>query len=141
MNKVILTGRITRDLELRYTENNKATCEFTIAINRVAKEGEKKADFIYCKVYNTQAENLTKYQGKGSLIGVEGEIINDQWTGEDGKSKNKTYVLVNKIEFLGSKTVEVKEKSETEILKEVVNGNPFEEFGQSIEISEDDLPF
>ena len=141
MNKVILTGRITRDLELRYTSNNKAACEFTIAVNRAAKEGEKQADFIYCKVYNTQAENLTKYQGKGSLIGVEGEIINDQWTGEDGKSKNKTYVLVNKIEFLGSKTTEVKEKSETEILKEVVNGNPFEEFGQSIEISEDDLPF
>ena len=69
------------------------------------------------------------------------EIINDQWTGEDGKSKNKTYVLVNKIEFLGSKTTEVKDKSETEILKEVVNGNPFEEFGQSIEISEDELPF
>ena len=60
MNKVILTGRITRDLELRYTSNNKAACEFTIAVNRATKEGEKQADFIYCRSYNPRENKKRK---------------------------------------------------------------------------------
>lgn len=109
-------------------------CEFTLATNRpVIRDGERQADFINCIVWNNQAENLCKYQDKGSLIAVFGEIRTDSYEVE-GNKRYKTYVMVNNIEFLESK----KEKT-----------NPFEEFGNSIktevqeqlEISEDEYPF
>lgn len=143
MNKVILTGRITKDLELKQTSNNKAVVEFAIATNRpVTRDGEKQADFINCKVYGTQAENLKKYQGKGSLIAVFGEIRVDQWQNEQGENRYKTYVLVSNVEFLESKKTAVDEKTDAEILNEVVNGSdPYADFGQQIQIEEDMLPF
>lgn len=139
MNKVILTGRITKDLEVRYTTNQNAVCEFNLAVNRMAREGEKNADFINCVVYGQQAENLKKYQGKGSLIAVEGEMRIDSWKTEQNETKYKTYVLTNKIEYLSGTKKD--EKTDIDILKEVVNDNPYAEFGSSIEISEDALPF
>lgn len=143
MNKVILTGRITRDLELRYTNNNKAVSEFTLATNRpVARDGEKQADFINCVVFGTQAENLKKYQGKGSLIAVFGEMRVDQWQNEQGENRYKTYVLVSNVEFLESKKTAVDEKNDAEVLNEVVNGSdPYADFGQQISIDESELPF
>lgn len=129
MNKVMLVGRLTKMPELKEVKDKKV-CEFTIATNRV---NGKDADFINCVVWNNQAENLCKYQVKGNIIGVIGELRVDSYEIE-GNKKYKTYVMVNNIEFLESK----KEKT-----------NPFEEFGNSIktevkeqlEISEDDYPF
>lgn len=136
MNKVILIGRITKDLELRYTSNNKPVCEFTLAVNR----DKDNADFINCIVWNKLAENLTKYQGKGSQIGLSGELRIDTYEVDD-KRRYKTYVLVNGIEYL-SKNESKEEKPET---------NPFEEFGNSIttesqigeqiQIDDEELPF
>lgn len=129
MNKVMLVGRLTKMPELKEVKDKKV-CEFTIATNRV---NGKDADFINCVVWNNQAENLCKYQVKGNIIGVIGELRVDSYEIE-GNKRYKTYVMVNNIEFLESK----KEKT-----------NPFEEFGNSIktevkeqlEISEDDYPF
>lgn len=100
MNKVILTGRLTKNPELRYTANNKPVCEFTIATNRI---GNDNADFINCIVWNNQAENITKYMEKGSLIAVFGELRTETYEIE-GNKKYKTYVLGNNIEFLESKS-------------------------------------
>lgn len=143
MNRVILTGRVVKDLELRHTNNNKAVCEFTLATNRpVMRDAERTADFITCVVFGVQAENLQKYQGKGSLIAVAGEIRVDQWKTEQGENRYKTYVLVNNVEFLESKKTAVDEKTEAEILSEVVNNdNPYADFGQQIQIDESELPF
>lgn len=145
MNRVILTGRITKELEVRYTPTtNTAVCEFTIATNRpVTRDGEKQADFINCTVFGTQAENLQKYQGKGSLIAVDGEIRVDQWKNEQGENRYKTYVFVSKIEYLGNKPKEeTTEKTDGEILRDVVNDvDPYADFGKSIEITDDELPF
>ena len=145
MNRVILTGRITKELDVRYTTNNNAVCEFTFVTNRpVTRDGEKQADFINCTVFGTQAENLQKYQGKGSLIAVDGEIRVDQWKNEQGENRYKTYVFVSKIEYLGSKPKEEPpaEKTDTEILIDLVNDvDPYADFGQQIQIDESDLPF
>lgn len=126
MNKVILIGRITKDLEIRYTSNEKAVCEFSLAINR----DKENTDFINCIVWNKPAENLVKYQSKGSLISVIGELRTDTYE-KDGEKRYKTYVLVNNIEYLSSiKKDEVKEESD-----------PFKEFGETIEVSQEELPF
>ena len=87
MNQINLVGRITRDLELRTTANQKSVCEFTIAVNRVGNEA---ADFITCVVWEKQAENLVKYQGKGSLIAVSGSLRVDKYKTEQGENRYKT---------------------------------------------------
>ena len=120
MNKIILTGRITKDPELRNTKNGTDVCEFTLATNRpVARDGEQTADFIQCKVYGIPAVNLTKYQKKGNLIGVIGEYRIDSWKEED-KTKYKHYVLVNNIEYL-----QKIEKKENNPYQEFANEMPF----------------
>ena len=130
MNKVILTGRLTRDPELRYTPNNKPVCDFTIATNRLTnRDGEKVADFINCIVWNNQAENLSKYMSKGSLIAVIGEMRTETYEVNNEK-KYKTYVYVNNIEFLENK----KETSKEEVKNEIPGA-------QQIQIEESDYPW
>lgn len=105
MNRVDLVGRVTRDIELRYTETSKrAVVQFNIAIDRIAnKDEEKKADFPPIVVWNKQAENLAKYCKKGSLISVEGELRTRNYDDKDGKKVYITEVLATRIGFLSSK--------------------------------------
>lgn len=128
MNKVILTGRITKDLELRKTKSDKSVCEFTLATNRV---GNEDADFISCMVWNQQAENLCKFQGKGSLIAVFGELRTDSYEIE-GQKRYKTYVLVSNVEFLSKKTESTQDINKISSKTEVQ---------QTIEYSDSDLPW
>ena len=108
MNKVVLTGRITRKPELRDVRDKKL-CEFSLATNRpVVRDGEKVADFVNCVVWGVQAENLYKYQDKGSLIAVFGELRVDNYEDKEGNKRQKTYVLVSNVEFLGNKKKEEK---------------------------------
>lgn len=126
MNRVNLIGRITKDLELRHTKNNKAVCEFTIATNRV---GGKEADFITCQVWDKQAQNLVEYQGKGNLIGVVGELRTETYEVNNTK-KYKTYVLVNNVEFLEKKDYVPVDKLTTKTITQ-----------DTLNITEDDYPF
>lgn len=103
MNKCWVTGRLSKKPELKKIRENTCVCEFTLATNRPTnRDGERQADFINCIVWNKQAENLVKYQDKGNLIGVVGEIRTDSYE-VNGTKKYKTYVLTNNIEFLESK--------------------------------------
>ena len=102
MNNINLVGRITKDLECKMAGNT-TVCNFTIAVNRrFAKEGQQKADFINCVCFGKIADNLCKYQGKGSLIGVAGSLNIDQYQDQEGNNKSFTKVVANEIEFLGS---------------------------------------
>lgn len=140
MNKIILTGRLTKDVELRCTAGGNYVADFTIAVNRpVSNDGERKADFILCRVWKKQAENLAKYQGKGSLIAVEGAYRTDSYTDDTGKTQYRNYVLATNIEYLESKKNNDTETSTEETTTE--QSDPYEEFGQQIAIDESDLPF
>lgn len=137
MNKVWLTGRLTRDPELRYTANNKAVCDFTIATNRpVVRDGERIADFINCRVWNKSAENLDKYQTKGNLIAVIGRMQVDKYTDKDGKNRYNTYVLVEDLEYL-----ERKKEDNQEEVKEIENFNTTTEVQQQFDYTDEELPF
>ena len=130
MNKVILTGRLTRDPELRYTANNKAVCDFTIATNRpVVRDGERVSDFINCRVWNKTAENLVKYQTKGNLIAVIGRMQVDKYQDKDGKNRNYTYVLVEDLEYLERKKEDTQEAKQEE-------KNEFEDFNINTEVQQ-----
>ena len=152
MNQINLIGRITKDLELRYTpQNNKAVCDFNIAVNRTYtnENGEREADFINIQAWGKQAENLKKYQSKGSLIGVSGELRVNQWE-DEGQRKYKTFVLANQIEFLSSKSSENDTGIDTNNfpnVDELPKSDPFEEMGKKVtfedyvSVTDDDLPF
>lgn len=109
MNNVGLTGRITKDLELKYTQNGKAYCRFTLAVDRgLSKEkkqeaeanGQPTADFINCVAWGTTAEVLNKYTAKGKKILVNGSIETGSYTAQDGSKRYTTDVLVNRAEIL-----------------------------------------
>lgn len=109
MNNVILTGRITKDLELKYTQNGKAYCRFSLAVDKgLSKEkrqqaeaqGQATADFINCVAWGTTAEVLNKYTAKGKKILVYGSIETGSYTAQDGSKRYTTDVLVNRAEIL-----------------------------------------
>lgn len=135
MNKFIGLGNITRNLELKYTTNNKAILETNIAIKRGFTD---ETDFINIQVWGKQAENLAKYCGKGSKIAIEGELRVDSFDGRDGKKVYKTYIYVNSVEFLDTK----KKENKAEEKQEVVNNTDiFQDFANEVEIEESMLPF
>lgn len=105
MNKCIITGRLTKDIEVKTTSNDKEYCSFTIAVDRRFKDadGNRQADFISCTAWNKTAEFLGKYFHKGSRIGICGSIQTRSYE-KDGQKVFVTEVLVEEAEFLDSKT-------------------------------------
>lgn len=134
MNKCILTGRITKDLELRKTNSDKSVCNFTIAVNERATED---VDFIDCEVWGKAAENLCEYQSKGNMIAVFGRLKRRDYEDKDGVKRTKNYVIADDVEFLEKKKPDKSGKVEQS--PEIVN--PYEDFGKSISIDEEDIPF
>lgn len=102
MNKVILIGNITKDIELRQSNSGKFVVEFSVAINNGKDQqgNELPADFINCTAWNKTAEVLSKYTTKGSKISVEGAMKTQTWTDQQGNNRYKTYVLVDRVELL-----------------------------------------
>ena len=131
MNKFIITGRLTRNPELRYTNNNIAITELNLAINNRKDD----TTFLMIKIFNKNAETCNEYLKKGDLIAVEGNIRNNNYEDESGKIHYRTDFIGNKVEFLS-----INKKDDTKEEKQDRN-SIFEEFGKSIEIEEDDLPF
>jgi len=161
MNKVILIGRLTKDPELRYTNANRAVTQITVAINRTFtnQNGEREADFINVNVWDKQAENVSKYLSKGRLVAVEGRIQTRNYENNEGKRVYVTEVVASNVQFLESKgsqnavsnqdfnpfdnnmTEDFSNKENKDVVTVDVDNDPFENFGQSVDLSDDDLPF
>ena len=102
MNKTILMGRLTKDVELKYSNSNVAFASFTVAVNReFVKEGEERqADFIMCKAFGKTAEFVSKYFSKGKMISLVGRIQTGNYE-KDGTKVFTTDVMVEKVYFCG----------------------------------------
>ena len=106
MNRVILMGRLTRDPEVRYAqnENGTAVARFSIAVDRRFKrDGEPDADFFNCTAFGKQAEFVEKYLRKGTKMLITGRIQNDNYTNKDGQTVYSVRVIVDEMEFAESK--------------------------------------
>lgn len=158
MNKVFLIGRLTRDPELRYTGSNIPVASFSLAVNRnyTSQSGEREADFINIVVWRKQAENVKNYLQQGSQVAIDGRIQTRTYDDKDGNKRYITEVIADNVEFLGSKSSGSNATSQnfeqkdptpydfdktTETKGTDVDSNPFADFGSSIEISDDELPF
>lgn len=96
MNKAIIVGNIVKDLEPKMASNNKLVVDFTLAVN----ESKDVCDYIDCVAWDKNADNLAKYVGKGAKILVEGRIKTKKWQDQNGQNRYKTYLQVDRIEFL-----------------------------------------
>ena len=155
INTAILTGRLTKDAELKYTGTGTAVASFTLAVDRTFKNanGEKETDFINVVAWRKTAETLATYTKKGSLIGVQGRIQTRNYEGNDGKRVYVTEVLADSFTFLESKKQADNNISASQQrsnsnrsnnapqANNQPNNDPFLSSGQSIDINDDDLPF
>ena len=179
MNKAILIGRLTRDPELRYTNSNRAVCQFSVAIDRPFTNqatGQREADFINVVVWDKQAENVGKYLAKGRLVAVEGRIQTRNYDNNEGRKVYVTEVVATNVQFLESRNAvqnnggnnfnsmpeppmqnseptpydfadnntslnssPVTQSRPTMNIEE--EKDPFASFGETVEISDNDLPF
>ena len=101
LNNTVQIGRLTKDLDLQYTKADKAVVKFTLAVAR--KYNKDETDFIRCVAWEKTAENMKKYVGKGSLIGIEGSIQTDSYVKDDGTRVYTTEVICQFVQFLESK--------------------------------------
>lgn len=105
INRVVLVGRLTRDVELRYTQGGAAVGSFTIAVNRqfTNQQGEREADFINAVIWRKSAENLANFTHKGSLIGIEGRLQTRNYENQQGTRVYVTEVVVDNFSLLESR--------------------------------------
>ncbi len=108
MNNIVLIGRITKDPELKYTNNGKGNTRFTLAVQRNKDE----ADFINCVAWEKTAENIAEYFKKGSQIAVQGAIRTGSYE-KDGRTVYTTDVWIYKFDFIGNNQ-NVKKNNENE---------------------------
>ncbi len=105
MNSVQLIGRLTKDIDLRYTQSGTAVGSFNLAVERNFKnaDGERETDFIRCQIWRKAAENLEKFTSKGSLIGIEGSVQTRNYENNQGQRVYVTEINVDNFTLLESK--------------------------------------
>lgn len=106
INRVVLTGRLTRDPEVTVSQSNIPVAKFSLAVNRAFSNanGEREADFINCVAFRKQAENIQQYVKKGQLVGVDGRIQTRNYTNKEGQKVYVTEVVCDSVQFLEPKT-------------------------------------
>lgn len=152
MNVVALTGRMTRDPELRRTAQGDAVTSFTIAVDRdyTGKNGQKEADFINCVIWRKPAENVEKYCSKGSLVSVEGKIHTRHYDNAQGQRVNVVEVVCSSVQFLETKSAREKRPAQQAVQpsfqqpyqsQAVDLEKEFDNSMNSFDIAEDDIQF
>lgn len=136
INNVVLIGRLTRDVELRYTPNNVAVGAFTLAVNRNFKNasGDREADFINCVIWNKQAENLANWTKKGHLIAITGRIQTRSYDNQQGQRVYVTEVVAESFQVL-------EKRDNTANYSSIEEQMPPNFSGQPMDIDDDGLPF
>ena len=137
LNHITAAGRLTKDSELRRTQNGVAVASFTIACDRDIKDasGNKQTDFIDCVAWRNTAEVVDKYLTRGRMVIVSGRLQMREWTDKNGNNRRNAEILAENVYFADSKrAVENTEKNETKEAAQTVD------FDQ-VEIGEDELPF
>ena len=105
INSVNLTGRLTAEPELKYTQSGTAVLSFSLAVSRpfTNQNGERESDFIHCVMWRKNAENFANWTHKGSLVGVSGRIQTRSYENQQGTRVYVTEVMIERFAFLESK--------------------------------------
>lgn len=165
INRAVLTGRLTKDAELKVTQSGLSVATFTLAVNRHSK-AKGDADFINCVIWRKAAENFCNFTSKGSLVGIDGRIQTRSYENKSGQKVYVTEIVVDSFSLLESKKDRLANNYNGIDNNNGANSNnngfsnnttgtnytnsrsnesqapdPFAESGDSIDITDDDLPF
>ena len=148
MNQVVLIGRLSKDVDLRYTPNGTAVANFTLAVNRkfANQNGEREADFINCQAWQKTAEFVANHFKKGQQMALEGRIQVRSYDGNDGQRRWVTEVVVEQVEFVGAKNNGSNDNanggnSSNHTGSSSGYSDPQLGLGEEIVFDDDDLPF
>lgn len=160
INNVVVVGRLTRAVDLRYTSNGTAYASFTLATDRDFKNqnGEKETDFINCVMWRKPAENFANFTHKGSQVGIEGRIQTRNYENQQGQKVYVTEVLAENFSLLESRNATSRLEGDRESFNgghvNTFNGNknantggnfansdPFTGSGDIFDVQDSDLPF
>lgn len=136
-NNFFFIGRLTRNPELRYTSSNKAVAQVDLAIANTKDD----TTFVSITLFEKMAENVHKYCEKGDLIGFQGCVKNHNWEDSKGVKHYDYTFMANKMSFLQTKTNNQQEPKQAENVKKSTDEQIYADFGDSIEISDDDIAF
>ena len=156
INNVVLVGRLTRDVDLRYTSNGTAYASFTVAVERNFKNqnGEKETDFINCAMWRKAAENFANFTHKGSQVGIEGRIQTRNYENQQGQKVYVTEVLAENFSLLEPRNATSQLEGNRESFEggyvntfnantggNFANSDPFTANGETFNVTDEDLPF
>ncbi|RMC24445.1 MULTISPECIES: single-stranded DNA-binding protein [unclassified Lactobacillus] len=155
INRAVLTGRLTRNPELKTTQSGLSVSTFTLAVNRqyTNSQGERGADFISCVIWRKAAENFCNFTSKGSLVGIDGRIQTRTYDSQNGQKVYVTEVVVDNFSLLESKKDRESNTNmgnnggynnsgnNTSNSNNSAPQDPFSGSGDTIDITDDDLPF
>lgn len=136
-NNFIFIGRLTKNPELRYTSSNKAVTQVDLAV----QNGKDDVTFVPITLFGNITENVHKYCEKGDQVGFQGIVKNHNWEDNKGNKHYDYTFLANRMSFLQTKTNNQQEPKQTENVKKSTDEQIYADFGDSIEISEDDIAF
>ncbi|WP_308903110.1 single-stranded DNA-binding protein [Latilactobacillus curvatus] len=145
INRVILTGRLTKDPELKYTSSGTAVGTFGLAVNRQFPNanGDREADFINCVIWRKSAENFANFTHKGSLVGIDGRLQTRNYENKQGQRIYVTEVVVDNFSLLEKRASDNSNTNQTQSGSNKTNkpADSVANNGQAIDIADDDLPF
>ena len=145
INNVTLVGRLTKDVELKYTPANQAVAQFTLAVNRTFKNanGERESDFINCVIWRKSAENFANWVKKGALIGITGRIQTRNYENQQGQRVYITEVIAENFQMLESRNQQQGQQQaqlQQATQQQAKQPDPFAG-GAPTSLNDDDLPF
>lgn len=141
MNKIFIIGNLTRDPEVRTTNNGTSVCSFTVAVSRrfTSQSGERQTDFFRVNAWQKLGEVCSKYLAKGRKVAVVGELQARTYEGNDGATRMSLEISADEVEFL---TPKGREGDDTYISEGSQRGGAIEDLTSGFEnISDDELPF
>lgn len=136
-NNFIFIGRLTKNPELRYTSSNKAVTQIDLAV----QNGKDDVTFVPITLFGNIAENVHKYCEKGDQVGFQGIVKNHNWEDKKGNKHYDYTFMANRMSFLQTKTNNQQEPKQAENAKKSTDEQIYADFGDSIEISDDDIAF
>lgn len=138
INQAIMTGYLTKDVELRRTGTGTAVTNFIVAVNRPFKNnnGEREADFINCVAWDKTAELMSQYTQKGSRIGIRGRIQTRNYENNQGQRVYVTEIVAEQVEFLSNNESNTTQQAVSKSMQD-----PFAGSATQVQIDDDDLPF
>lgn len=136
-NNFFFIGRLTRSPELRYTSSNKAVTQIDLAV----QNGKDDVTFVSITLFGNIAENVCKYCEKGDQVGFQGIVKNHNWEDNKGNKHYDYTFMANRMSFLQTKTNNQQEPKQAENVKKSTDEQIYADFGDSIEISDDDIAF